>query len=68
MVPSKVYPNWKQARSSNDKVEEDLFFMIEWHKLFQFQIKLQFICQKCHLETYYECLDKGDAWRCSIPT
>ena len=26
MAPSKVDPNQKQARSSNDKVEEDLFF------------------------------------------
>jgi hypothetical protein len=26
MLPSKVDPNRKQARSSNDKVEEDLFF------------------------------------------
>jgi hypothetical protein len=26
MVPSKVDPNQKQARSSNDKMEEDLFF------------------------------------------
>jgi hypothetical protein len=26
MAPSKVDPNRKQARSSNDKVEEDLFF------------------------------------------
>jgi hypothetical protein len=53
MAPSKeVDPNQKQARSSNDKVEEDLFLLIEWQELFQFQVKLQFIWQKCHLETY----------------
>ncbi len=27
MASSKVDPNQKQARSSNDKVEEDLFFI-----------------------------------------
>jgi hypothetical protein len=26
MVPSKADSNWKQARSSNDKMEKDLFF------------------------------------------
>jgi hypothetical protein len=52
MGPSKVDPNRKQATSSNDNVEEDLFLMIEWQELFKFQIKLQFIWQKCHLETY----------------
>ncbi len=28
------------------------FLLIEWQELFQFQVKLQFIWQKCHFETY----------------
>jgi hypothetical protein len=52
MAPSKVDPSWKQARSSNDKEEENLFLLIEWQELFQVQGKLQFIWQKCHLKIY----------------
>ncbi len=52
MASSKVDPNKKQARSSNDKDGEHLFLLIEWQTLFQVQVKLQFLWQKYHLEIY----------------
>ncbi len=52
MEQSKVDPNKKQARSSNYRDGERLFFIDRMQTLFQVQVKLQFIWQKCHLEIY----------------
>ncbi len=53
MAPSKVDPNKKEARSSNDKDGEHLFFIDRMAKTVSGPIvKLQFIWQKCHLEIY----------------
>jgi hypothetical protein len=69
MVPSKVDPNQKQARSSNDKVEEDLFFNDRMARSVsvpnQAPVHLAKISPR---DLYYECLDEGDSRRCSIPT
>jgi hypothetical protein len=69
MAPSKVDPNRKQARSSNDKVEEDLFFNDRMARTVsvpnQAPVHLATMSPR---DLYYECLDEGDAWRCSMPT
>ncbi len=52
MLPSKVGPNQKQARSSNDKVEEDLFFDDRMARTVSVPNQAQVHLEKCHLETY----------------
>ncbi len=69
MAPSKVDPNKKQARSSNDKDEENPFFIDRMAKTVsgpsQAPIRL---AEMSPSDLYYECLDEGDARQCSIPT
>ncbi len=52
MVPSRVDPNKKQAKSSIDQVEEDLFYIDTMARLFHVQVKLQFIWQRGHIKNY----------------
>jgi hypothetical protein len=59
MAPNKVDPNRKQARSSIDQVEEDLF-SIDRMASHLAKISTQ--------DLYYECFDERDAQRCSVPT
>ncbi len=69
MAPSKVDPNQKQARSSNDKVEEDLFFNDRMARTVSVPNQTPVHLEKMSpRDLYYECLNKGDARRCSIPT
>ncbi len=69
MVPSKVDPNKKQARSSNDKDEENPFFIDRMAKTVsgpsQAPIHLAEISPS---DLYNECLNEGDARQCLIPT
>jgi hypothetical protein len=69
MAPSKVDPNKKQSRSSNDKDGEHLFFIDRKANTVsgpsQALIHLVKISPQ---DLYYECLDEGDARQCSIPT
>ncbi len=55
-------PNRKQARSSNDKVEEDLFFNDRMARtvLVPNQAPVH-LAKMSPRGLYYECLDKGDA-------
>ncbi len=69
MAPSKVDPNWKQARSSNDKVEEDLFFNDRMARTVSVPNQAPVhLAKMSPRDYYYECLDEGDAWQCSIST
>ncbi len=52
MAPSKVDPNRKQARSSNDKAEEGLFFNDRMARTVSVPNQAPVVWQKCHLETY----------------
>jgi hypothetical protein len=69
MVPSKVDPNKKQARSSNDKDGEHLFLIDRMANTVsgpsQAPIHLAGMSPQ---DLYYECLNEGDAWQFSIPT
>jgi hypothetical protein len=75
MAPSKVdpikkqAPNKKQARSSNDKDEEHLFFIDRMANTVSgpSQAPIHFANMSSR-DLYYECLDEGDARQCSIPT
>ncbi len=69
MAPSKVDPNRKQARSSNDKVEEDLFFIDRMARIVSVPSQAPVhLAKLLPRDLYYECLDEGDAQQCSIPT
>ncbi len=69
MAPSKMDPNRKQARSSNDKVEEDLFFNDRMAKTVSDPTQAPVhLAKMSPRDLYDECLDEGDARRCSIPT
>jgi hypothetical protein len=62
MAPSKVDPNWKQARSSNDKVEEDLFFNDRMARTVSVPNQAPVhLAKMSPRDLYYECLDEGDA-------
>jgi hypothetical protein len=69
MAPSKVDPNQKQVRSSNDKVEEDLFFNDRMARTVSVPNQAPVhLAKMSSRDLYYKCLDKGDARQCSIPT
>jgi hypothetical protein len=69
MAPSKVDPNRKQARSSNDKVEEDQYYNDRMARTVSVPNQAPVhLAKMSPLDLYYEYLDKGDARRCSIPT
>jgi hypothetical protein len=52
MAPSKVDPNRKQARSSKDKVEEDLFINDRMARTVSVPNQVPVHLAKCHLKTY----------------
>jgi hypothetical protein len=52
MAPGRVDSNNKQAKSSIGRVEEELFYIDTMVKVFQFQIKLQFIWLGKHPKNY----------------
>jgi hypothetical protein len=62
MAPSRVDPNWKQAKSSIDQVEEELFFIDTMARTAsgpsQATVEL---ADKTPQDLYYECLDEGEA-------
>ncbi len=69
MAPSKVDPNKKQARSSNDKDGEHLFFIDRMANTVSGPRQASIHLAEMSLQDlYYECLDEGDAQQCSIPT
>jgi hypothetical protein len=69
MVPSKVDPNRKQVRSSNDKVEEDLFFIDRMARTVSVPSQAPVhLAKMSPRDLYYECLNNRDARQCSIPT
>ena len=69
MVPSKVDPNKKQARSSNEKDEEHLFFIDRMANTVSGPSQAPIhLAERSPQDLYYECLNEGDARQCSIPT
>ncbi len=69
MAPSKVDPNRKQARFSNDKEEENLFFIDRMTRTVSGPSQAPIhLAKMSPQDLYYECLDEGDARRCSILT
>ena len=67
MAPSKVDPNKKQARSSNDKDEENPFFIDRMAKTVSGPSQAPIhLAEMSPSDLYYECLDEGDARQCSI--
>ena len=67
MAPSKVDPNKKQARSSNDKDGEHLFFIDRMANTVSGPSQAPIhLAEMSPSDLYYECLDEGDAWQCSI--
>ncbi len=70
MAPSKVDPKKKQARSSNDKDEENPFFIDRMAKTVSGPSQAPIhLAEMSPTNLYYECcLDEGDAGQCLIPT
>jgi hypothetical protein len=68
MAPSRVDPNWKQAKSSIDQVEEDPFYFdrIARTVLAPSQATVH-LADKTPQDLYYECLDEGEARKFSTP-
>jgi hypothetical protein len=63
MMPSRVDPNKKQAKSSIDQVEEDPFYLDRMAKsvnLFSSEATGDTV-KKTPQVLYYECLDDGEA-------
>jgi hypothetical protein len=68
MASSKVNPNKKQARSSNDKDGEHLFFIDRMANTVSGPSQAPVpLAEMSPRDLYYECLDEGDAQQCSIP-
>ena len=69
MAPSKVDPNKKQPRSSNDKDGENPFYIDRMAKTVSGPSQaLIHLAEMSPQDLYYECLNEGDAQQCSIPT
>jgi hypothetical protein len=69
MVPSRVDTNRKQARSSIDQVEEDLFSIDRMARTVSVPSQAPVhLAKMSPRDFYYKCLDEGDARQCSIPT
>ena len=69
MAPSKVDPNKKQARSSNDKDGENPVFIDRMAKTVSGPSQAPIhLAEMSPSDLYYECLDEGDARQCSNPT
>ena len=68
MVPSKVDPNKKQARSSNDKDGEHLFCTDRMANTVSGPSQATVhLAKMIPRDLYYECLDEGDARQFPIP-
>jgi hypothetical protein len=68
MAPSKVDPNKKQARSSNEKDEEYLFFIDRMANTVSGPTQAPIhLAESSPRDLYYECLEV-DARQCSVPT
>jgi hypothetical protein len=64
MVPSRVHPNRKQAKSSIDQVEEDPFCFDRFAKTISASSQATVhLAKMIPRDLYYECLDEGDARR-----
>jgi hypothetical protein len=68
MTPSRVDPNWKQAKSSIDQLEEELFFIDIMARTVSGPSQTTVhLADKTPRDLYYECLDEGEAWQFPIP-
>jgi hypothetical protein len=68
MAPSRVDPNWKQAKFSIDQVEEDSFCFDRLAKTVLAPSQATFhLAKLIPRDLYYECVDEGDARRFPIP-
>jgi hypothetical protein len=68
MVPSRVDPNQKQAKSSIDQVEEDPFVFDRMARTVSAPSQSTVhLAEKTPRDLYYECLDEGEARRFSTP-
>jgi hypothetical protein len=68
MAPSRVDPNQKQAKSSIDQVEEDLFCIDRMAKTLSSPSQASVhLAKRTPQDLYYECLDEGEAWRFTTP-
>jgi hypothetical protein len=68
MVPSRVDPNRKQAKSSIDQVEEDPFVFDRMAKTVTAPSQSTVhLADKTPQDSYYECLDEGEAQRFLTP-
>ncbi len=68
MVPSRVDPNRKQAKSSIDQVEEDPFVFDKMARTVSAPShSTVHLAEKTPQDLHYECLDEGEAWRFSTP-
>jgi hypothetical protein len=68
MVPSRVDPNRKQAKSSIDQVEEDPFVFHRMARTVSAPSQSTVhLADKTPQDLYYECLDEGEAWQFSTP-
>jgi hypothetical protein len=62
MAPSRVDPNPKQAKSSIDQVEEDLFCIDRMAKTVSASSQATVhLAKKIPQDLCYECLDEGEA-------
>jgi hypothetical protein len=62
MVPSRVDPNKKQAKSSIDQLEEDLFYIDTMARTVSCSQATVNLAKRTPQELYYECFDEGEAW------
>jgi hypothetical protein len=68
MVPSRVDPNRKQAKSSIDQVEEDPFCIDRMAKTVSAPSQASVhLTKRTPQDLYYECLDEGEAQRFQTP-
>ncbi len=62
MAPSRVDPNWKQAKSSIDQVEEDLFCIDRMAKTVSAPSQASVhLAKRTPQDLFYECLNEGEA-------
>ncbi len=64
MAPSRVDPNRKQAKSSIDQVEKDLFHIDRMARTVSAPSRAAvFLAKRTPQNLYYECIDEGEAWQ-----
>jgi hypothetical protein len=68
MAPSRVDPNRKQAKSSIDQVEEELFCIDTMARTVSGPSQATVnLADKTPRDLYYDCLDEGEARQFPIP-